>query len=155
MIEAEKSGQLPDLEDGKPASHASEFRSVGAMIGLRTGLGSASGLWVGKLLCHGCVYYETASSTYMLSFGFHSAGGISWEITPVGPPDSNGNREFFSLTPAGVSLEDSCAYLQCFATTKLWSPSHGENEEQYAGVPTTVCFLAQRVHFPQVYEQCI
>jgi len=142
VIEAEKTGLLPDLDDVKPASHTAEFRSVGAMIGLRAGLSSASGLWVGKLLCHGCVYYETVSSTYILSLGFHAAGGLSWEITPVGPTDSSGKHEFFRLTPACFSLEDSRAYLQCFATTKLWSPSHGENEEEYAAVPTTVCFLA-------------
>eukprot|EP00435_Cladocopium_sp_Y103_P035031 s1250_g9.t1 len=135
VTEAEKTGPLPDLDDVKPASHTAEFRSVGAMIGLRSGLGNASGLWVGKLLCHGCVYYEAVGGKYILSFGFHAAGGLSWEISPVGPTDASGNHEFFSLTSDCFSPEDSRARLQCFSTTKLWSPSHAENEEEYAGCP--------------------
>ena len=112
------------------------------MIGLRTGLTKITGLWVGKLLSHGCVYHETLTNTYILSLGFQSAGGLCWGITPVGPTDDSGNHEFFSLTSASVSLEDCRARLQFFSTTNVWSPSSNEVEEDYAGVPTRICFLA-------------
>ena len=137
VAEAERGGALPDIDDAKAASHIAELQSVGAMVGLRkaAALGyHTAHLWVGKLMNCGLLFEEILTNTYYLSLGFHSAGGICWQVCPLGPADENG-KQYFSLVKEGMGPEE--------ARTKLQLSSSNENEEEYAGVPTTVCFSAQ------------
>lgn len=144
-MELERNGALPDIEDVKAGSHMAELRSVGAMVGLRkaAALGyQTAPLWVGKLMNCGLLFEEVLTNTYYLSLGFHSAGGICWQVCPLGPVDDNG-KQYFSLVKEGMGCEEAKTCLQFFSPTKLQMASSNENEEEYAGVPTTVCFSAK------------
>lgn len=152
VAEAEAKGTLPDIEHVKPASHTAELRSVGAMIGLRAS--AVSGfrdisirLLLGNLMSTGLLFKELLSECYILSFGHYSAGGLCWDVKGVGPADASGNHKFFSLGPATCSAEDARPRLQCFCPTKVWSPNDAVQEEEYAGIPTTVCFLEHYTSF--------
>ena len=136
----------------KPASHTAELRSVGAMIGLRvsalSGFRNVSGmLLLGSLLSTGRLFKEILSECYILSFGHYSAGGLCWEVKGVGQADANGDHEFFSLSPDVFSSEEVRPRLQCFCPTKVWSPTDAVQDEEYAGIPTKVCFLEHYAWF--------
>ena len=151
VADAEAKGTVPDIEQVKPASHTAELRSVGAMIGLRasapSGFRDVSGmLLLGNLMNTGLLFKEILSECYILSLGNYSAGGLCWEVKGVGPADASGNHTFFSLGPATCSEEEARSRLQCFCSSKLWSPSDAVQEES-AGIPTTVCFLEHYIWF--------
>ncbi len=134
---------LPNIDDVKPASHLAELRSVGAMIGLRTaattGFQNASAGWIGNFMGEGLLFHEVMTNTFILSLGYRSGGGISWEVTPVGPLGEESS--FFSLGPMDLALGDARVRLQFFSPTSLWTPSQPSVEEEYAGVPTAICYL--------------
>ena len=143
MAEAERTGTLPDLDKVKAASHVAEMRSVGAMLALRStfveNFKNASLVWVGNLMSSGLLFQEVTTGKFILSFGFHSSAGLCWEVAPVGPAGEEDT--YFCLSPSNLSLQDARVRLQGFCPTSVWCPSMAVNEEDYAGVPTEVCFL--------------
>ena len=141
VIEYEKQQTLPDVDDVKPASNQADFKSVAAMVVLRVASVSnfvdAGGFWVTRLMDAHNIYLEKMTGTYFISFGVHGDAGMSWEVTPFG----DGNA-FFSLTALSETTNKETAMrLQFFCTRNLWHPGQRDNEEEYAGVPTRVCFL--------------
>ncbi len=141
---AEEGHTVPDLENVKPASNQADYTSVAALLALRDGstrgFQDLSGFWVGQLVSRGLVFHQKLTDTYFISLGFETWAGLSWELKVVA--DAPG---FFQVSQANLDQKQSSARLQFFTTSSLWSPSALTNDEDFAGVPTKVCFFVAHV----------
>lgn len=143
MVEHEKTQTLPDIDAVKPASNIADYHSVSALVVLRVSKANdfkdASGYWVSQLMHAPCIFYEKLTGTYYMSFGVYGNAGISWEVTPFG-----NDSEYFCLSSKGISAGEAAAKLQFFTTKFLWHPGSVEDDEEYTGVPTQVCFCDEK-----------
>lgn len=149
VVEYEREKPLPDVEDIKPASNQADARSISAMVLLRTcsanDFTDVSGYWVSRLMdAPGNIFVEKLTRHYFISFGTSGDAGMGWEVTPFGP-----NDEFFLLSNQNPqpNKRETSVRLQFFCTSSVWYPSLGENEEEYAGVPTEICYVVWPVYF--------
>lgn len=129
----------------KAASNLSDFRSIAAMVVLRVSAAlnfrDCASFWVTRLMNTGpCIFMEKPTGSYFLSFGVQGDAGMSWAVEPLGEDDS-----YFRLAsaPSETSIREAATRVQFFCTSSLWVPNstEGDNEEQYEGIPTEVCFL--------------
>lgn len=141
---ADEGHTVPDLENVKPASNQADYTSVAALLALREGSTRGfqymSGFWVGQLLSCGLVFHQKLTDTYFISLGFETWAGLSWEIKAV-----ENAPGFFQVSEANLDEKQSTVRLQFFTTSSLWSPSALANDEDFAGVPTRVCFFLANV----------
>ena len=143
--EYERTQELPNVEDVKAASNLSDFRSIAAVVVLRVSatlnFRDCASFWVTRLMNTGpCIFLEKPTGNYFLSFGVQGDAGMSWAVEPLGADDS-----YFCLAsrPSETSSREAATRIQFFCTSALWFPNteEGDNEEQYEGIPTEVCFL--------------
>lgn len=143
MLEFEKKQTLPDIDAVKPASNIADYHAVSALVVLRVSQANdfkdASGFWVSQLMNAPCIFCEKLTGNYFMSFGVYGDAGIGWEVIPFG-----NDTEYFCLASKGISAKEAAIKLQFFNTKFLWHPGSVEDDEEYAGVPTQVCFLDAR-----------
>ena len=131
--------QPKPLQPVKPASRASDLKSLGTLLALRTtwpeNFINLAGCWAGQLLVEGQLYQEAVTGQYIFSLGFKHLAGLSWTVDEVCPG-------YFQLASQGwTDRADRCRErLQPFCTYTVAGKDTNE-EELYAGVPTSVCAL--------------
>ena len=145
VVEYEKTRQLPDIENIKAASNQAEYKTLSALAVLRASYASnfsdVSGFWISRLMHSHCIYQEKLTGQYFISFGVYGDAGLFWEVKAFGEGDS-----FFALSSADLGRREAALQIQFFCTQNLWHPGMMENEEEYEGVPTEVCYLNQIKH---------
>ena len=82
------------------------------------------------------MFKEVLSDRIVLSLGFCSHAGISWELTPV----QNGEDQYFALSDPTMDTSAACKRLQFFNVATVCTVQ-ADGIEEYMGVPTVICFL--------------
>ena len=141
VVEYEKTKVLPDIDQVKPASQLSDFRSVAALAALRacqgTNFQNLGGCWVTRLMNATWVFQERLTGRLFISFGVYGDASLLWEISAFGEED-----RFFRLSlPETEPCDSARQHLQFICTSDLWHPGSEQIEEEFEGVPTKVCFL--------------
>ena len=117
----------------KPASRASDLKSLGTLIALRTtwpeSFTNLAGCWAGQLLVEGRLY-QAVTGQYVLSLGFEHLAGLAWSVEEVLPG-------YFQIASQGLRERQgqSRERLQPFCVHSVTAKG-SEEEELYAGVPT-------------------
>ena len=107
--------------------------------GARSRFASVSGFWVSRLLTESCIFLEKLSGHYYLSLGVHGNAGLFWQVEEY---EIGGNMYFCLAFPGERGDgDDARSRLQFFCTQHVWGPAMAENNEEYEGVPTKICFL--------------
>ena len=105
----------------------------------RSRFSNVSGFWVSQLLTESCIFLDKLSGHYYLSLGVHGNTGLFWQVEEF---EKDGNMYFCLAFPAeGVDDGNARGRLQFFCTQQIWGPAMAENNEEYEGVPTRICFL--------------
>ena len=146
----ERTKQLPDIDNIKPASNLADYKSLAALASLRAceanNFRYLGACWVTRLMNAKAIFFEKSTARYLLSFGVFGDAGLLWEVSPFGEENN-----FFCLKipEDEPSVGDAKGHLQFVCTGVVWYPQKETNDEEYQGVPTEVCSFPGFIPFAE------